>query len=89
MYLFYTIVFGDVKQRVRDCVLHFIACERAGDIIERNNLKSCVQMLELMGTAATVMNVGSILEASKLPMNLDIYISELEEPFLDVSNVAG
>ena len=77
-------MFGDVKQRVRDCVLHFVSCERAGEIIERDNLKSCVQMIELMGTAATAKHVGSIMEASKLPMVLDIYISDLEEPFLDV-----
>lgn len=80
---FYRIVFHDVKERVRTCVLHFIDLERCGTSIERDQLKSCVQMFELMGMAANVSDVKSIIEASKLPTDISIYLTELEQPLLD------
>ena len=86
LHCFYRIVFHDVvRKRVRECVLHFMAQERSGVNVDRDQLKSCVQMFELMGMAANVSDVKSIAEATNLPTDISIYRMELERPLLEAS----
>jgi cullin 1 len=87
LFQFYSTVYHTISSRVRDCILHFVACERSGEFIQRSQLKSCVQMIETMGIASVEKKIENMAKIQKLKVNLEIYTTTLEEPFLNTSAV--
>lgn len=84
MIKFLEVGFGDTCSRVRAGVLEMINRERGGDIIDRDQLATCIEVFVVMGlcrgpNARTLKTVDMML---RMQPELDVYIVDFETPFL-------
>lgn len=82
LFLFYKVIFGNIKQKVCDCVLHFIDKERDGLYIDNAKLKNCTQMVEIMGMAANSRDIKELSKIETKHHNLSIYVKYIENQFI-------
>mmetsp|Transcript_36103 Transcript_36103/g.62450 ORF Transcript_36103/g.62450 Transcript_36103/m.62450 type:complete len:709 (+) Transcript_36103:68-2194(+) len=81
---FLNVAFGDTCERVRAGALDMINRERAGNEIDRNQLKNCVEVFIVMGLCrgSGSKDLKSVDKMLKMNPELDVYIKDFEEPFL-------
>lgn len=83
---FLNVAFGQTCERVRQGVMELINSERAGNQIDREQIKSCIEVFVVMGLTQINQNIRAVSEISKMPPRLEVYETEFETFFLDASH---
>jgi cullin 1 len=82
---FLDIGFGHTFERVRDGVLDLIEEERNGREIDREEVRSCIEVFVVMGLCQSRLckNVKSVQEMLKMKQDLSIYEGHFETQFIE------
>uniref|UniRef100_A0A7S2H4D2 Cullin family profile domain-containing protein n=1 Tax=Octactis speculum TaxID=3111310 RepID=A0A7S2H4D2_9STRA len=82
---FRDVAFQSTHSRVRTGVLDMINKERAGDQVDRDELKNCIEVFEVMGLCSgpsAKKDLKSVDKMLKMTPELDVYTRDFEEFFL-------
>jgi len=84
MSLFREIGLRDTRERVRSAVLTLVESEREGLLVDRAQLKSCVEVFIVLGLCdrERIRTVPSVAALLKQVQDLTIYTEEFEDEFL-------
>lgn len=80
---FLNVGFGNTCDRVRNGLMDLINSERGGSQVDRDQIKSCIEVFVVMGLTQINKNIPSVAALSKMPPRLEVYETEFEIPFLD------
>lgn len=83
---FYCKIYKSIKHQLILSIIDQINRERNGEMIDRDSLRRCIHIIEVMGVYSTDFNVDQIDKVGISSSQLVSYLEDFEVPFLQASN---